>query len=268
MSTQLSPTEARVKRTKISESDFDATTAELLLAPPLSPQLRPPRQSTTLHDSSSALIDLSDLGLRPAGNRTWSYRCTKRVLDIVGAVLLLILLSPLMLLTLLVLTVTTKGRPIFCQRRVGCCGRSFLMFKFRTMVINAESIRHLIENQQDGPIFKNRRDPRITTLGRWLRSFSVDELPQLVNVLVGDMSLVGPRPPLASEVIHYEHWQRGRLAVKPGLTCLWQVCGRSQIGFDEWVRMDLWYSENQSLWTDLMLLARTPWSVLSRRGAY
>jgi len=143
-----------------------------------------------------------------------------------------------------------------------------VMYKFRTMVPDAEARRHEVDNEKDGPIFKNRRDRRITRVGRFLRSTSIDELPQLFGVLSGRMSLVGPRPPIGEEVADYGAWQRRRLTVKPGLTCLWQVSGRSEIGFEDWVRMDLWYVRNQDFWTDLVLLARTPWSVLSRRGAY
>jgi lipopolysaccharide/colanic/teichoic acid biosynthesis glycosyltransferase len=164
--------------------------------------------------------------------------------------------------------VTTKGRPFFCQERVGLCGRTFLLYKFRTMVLNADKLQHLVENEQDGPIFKNRIDPRITRIGRFLRSSSIDELPQLLNVLLGQMSLVGPRPPLAFEVAEYEPWQRQRLSVKPGLTCVWQVSGRSEIGFEEWMHMDAWYVQHQNLLLDLKLLLKTPWVVLSRRGAF
>jgi lipopolysaccharide/colanic/teichoic acid biosynthesis glycosyltransferase len=163
---------------------------------------------------------------------------------------------------------TTKGHPIFVQERIGYCGTRFRMYKFRSMVMDATKVQHLVVNEQEGPVFKNRRDPRITRVGRFIRSTSLDELPQLFNVLKGDMALVGPRPPIASEVIHYAPWQRRRLAVKPGLTCLWQVSGRNEIGFDDWVRMDLWYSKHQNLWTDMRLLWKTPKSVLSRRGAY
>lgn len=202
------------------------------------------------------------------GNRSLTYRSLKRLADIVGAALLIVALAPVMLATLLVLLVTTKGKPVFVQERVGHCGRRFRMFKFRTMLVDADKLRHLIANEQTGPVFKNRRDPRITPVGRFLRSTSIDELPQLFNVLLGDMSLVGPRPPVLSEVVRYQSWQLRRLAIKPGLTCLWQVSGRCEIGFDDWVRMDLWYERNQHLWTDLVLLIKTPVSVLSRRGAY
>ncbi|HEX4130821.1 MAG TPA: sugar transferase [Pirellulales bacterium] len=204
----------------------------------------------------------------PAGNDSPAYLVLKRTLDIVGALGLLVLFSPIMLAALVVLTVTTRGRPIFCQRRVGHCGHQFPMLKFRTMVVDAEARQADVANEhQSGPIFKNRRDPRITRVGRVLRSLSIDEMPQLLNVLAGHMALVGPRPPLAKEVVQYTPWQRRRLSVKPGLTCLWQVSGRSEIGFEDWVRMDIRYIERQSLWTDLKLLAATPSSVLSRRGA-
>ncbi|HEV3340321.1 MAG TPA: sugar transferase [Pirellulales bacterium] len=202
------------------------------------------------------------------GNESLVYLAVKRSFDLLGAVVLLVLTAPITLTTLLVLAVTTKGRPIFVQERVGLCGRRFRMFKFRSMSFDAAAKQHLVANEKDGPIFKNRRDPRITRIGAFLRSTSIDELPQLINVLLGHMSLVGPRPPVPGEVAKYQPWQLRRLAVKPGLTCLWQVSGRCEIGFDDWVRMDIWYLNNQNLATDLTLLAKTPMSVLSRRGAY
>ncbi|MBL8826687.1 MAG: sugar transferase [Planctomycetaceae bacterium] len=208
------------------------------------------------------------LPLEPDGNLTWFYQATKRLLDVVGAAALLAILSPLLLAVYAALYITTRGRPLFVQDRVGYCGRTFRMFKFRTMHLDADRRQHEIRNEQTGPVFKNRRDPRVTPLGRWLRSTSIDEMPQLFNVLLGEMSLVGPRPPVMKEVVEYEAWHMQRLRVKPGLTCLWQVSGRCEIGFHDWVRMDIWYIEHQSLLVDLMLLLRTPWSVLSRRGAY
>ena len=202
------------------------------------------------------------------GNASAEYQRAKRVVDILGALFGLVLLGPIMLLTLVVLTIATRGKPIFCQERVGHLGKRFRMFKFRTMRLDADKLQHQVVNEKDGPIFKNRRDPRITRLGRILRSTSIDEMPQLFNVLCGDMSLVGPRPPVAKEVVRYQPWQRRRLAVKPGLTCLWQISGRSEVGFDDWVRMDLWYLQNQNLWTDAKLLIKTPLKVLSCKGAY
>lgn len=204
----------------------------------------------------------------PAGNRSRLYLAIKRVCDIAGALVLLSLAWPVMLATYVILWVTTKGHPIFTQERVGLCGKVFKMYKFRTMVMNAAQLQHLVKNEKDGPVFKNQRDPRITRLGRILRSTSIDELPQVFNVLRGDMALVGPRPPVPAEVAKYQPWQRARLTVKPGLTCLWQISGRCEIGFEDWVRMDIWYQKNQSLGTDLELLAKTPTSVISGRGAY
>jgi len=206
--------------------------------------------------------------IQPLGNQDTAYRGLKRALDIVGSLVLLLLLSPIMLTVCLLLLATTRGRPLFAQRRVGYCGRTFTLWKFRTMRLDAARYQHLVNNEQDGPIFKNRRDPRITRLGRILRKTSLDETPQLFNVLAGQMSLVGPRPPVPAEVAQYELWQLRRLAVMPGLTCLWQVSGRSEIEFENWVRMDIWYVKNQGIATDLRLLLNTPYSVLTCRGAY
>ena len=239
------------------------------------PLQSPPPSPRRLRKAPDRVVSRIDIRLaagreivRPEGNRSPSYLAAKRALDVLGAAALLLLFSPIVLTTYLVLWLTTRGRPIFCQERLGLGGRPFTMYKFRTMHPDAIRRQNAVKNEQEGPIFKNRRDPRVTRLGRLLRSTSIDEMPQLVNVLLGHMSLVGPRPPLRTEVAQYKPWQRRRLTVKPGLTCLWQVSGRSEIGFEQWVRMDLWYVSNQGFWTDLGLLARTPWSVLSRRGAY
>lgn len=206
--------------------------------------------------------------VEPEGNANLHYHGLKRALDILGALLVLGALAPLLLTIYVALWLTTRGNPIFRQVRLGYLGRPFTMYKFRTMALDADRRRLEVANEKDGPIFKNRRDPRITRLGRWLRMTSLDETPQLFNVLLGEMSLVGPRPPIGAEVAQYEPWQRRRLAVMPGLTCLWQVSGRSEVGFRDWVRMDLWYVQRQSLGTDLKLLVQTPWSVLTGRGAY
>jgi len=206
--------------------------------------------------------------VEPAGNLHWAYRLTKRTTDIFGALCLLILLGPAMLATFVALTITTRGRPVYTQMRVGYLGRKFRMVKFRTMRVDADQMKHLVVNEATGPIFKNRRDPRITRIGRFLRMTSIDETPQLVHVLTGHMSLVGPRPMVVKEVSEFEPWQRRKLSVKPGLTCLWQISGRSEIGFLEWMRMDLWYSKRQSLWTDMKLLIKTPWKVITGKGAY
>jgi lipopolysaccharide/colanic/teichoic acid biosynthesis glycosyltransferase len=235
----------------------------------LAPRARPQRKAVVSPISlAQQRLRAGQPFLLPQGNLSPIYQAAKRVLDIVGSLVLLVLLGPVMLATLLVLLVSTRGRPLFCQRRVGYLGRQFTMPKFRTMVADAVRRQHEVPNERQGPIFKNCRDPRITRIGRILRKTSLDETPQLLSVLLGQMSLVGPRPPLCDEVAQYEPWQRRRLAVKPGLTCLWQVSGRSEISFEDWARMDLWYLRKQGLWTDLMLLLRTPISVLSGHGAY
>lgn len=230
---------------------------------------RPPRLSPArLAAEIGRRLD-AGLPLVPAdGNRLRIYRTGKRIFDVCGALALIVLLSPLLLATLVLLTITTKGQPLFVQERIGYRGRKFPMIKFRTMYVDADRRQQQVQNEKDGPIFKNRHDPRITPLGRILRKTSIDEMPQLFNVLVGHMALVGPRPPVEKEVRQYEFWQLYRLSIMPGLTCLWQVSGRSEIGFEDWVRMDLWYARNQHFKTDLELLVRTPVSVLTCRGAY
>jgi lipopolysaccharide/colanic/teichoic acid biosynthesis glycosyltransferase len=205
--------------------------------------------------------------IAPAGNRSRGYLIAKRVFDVAGAVVVLVFVLPVLLATFLVLMVTTRGHPIFSQYRLGFLGRPFRLYKFRTMVPDAEKLRSLVKNEQEGPVFKNRADPRITSVGRFLRKTSIDELPQLFNVLRGDMSLIGPRPPLQHEVLQYTPLQRKRLSVRPGLSCLWQVSGRNEIGFTQWMQMDLWYVKHQNMLTDLAILLRTPWAVISRRGA-
>jgi lipopolysaccharide/colanic/teichoic acid biosynthesis glycosyltransferase len=215
-----------------------------------------------------ASLTTSDLLVPAGGNRSTLYLTVKRIADIVGAALLLLMLSPILLITWVSLMITTKGSPLYYQERVGFRGRRFRMYKFRTMCLDADLKKHLVKNEQVGPIFKNRRDPRITRIGRILRMLSIDETPQLVSVLTGQMALVGPRPLPTQEVLHYEPTQIARMSVKPGLTCLWQVSGRSEVGYEDWMRMDLWYVENQGFKTDFVLLAKTPLTVLSCRGAY
>lgn len=193
----------------------------------------------------------------------------KRVADVIGASMLLLILGPFMLLTAAAIKLDSKGPALFKQDRIGKNGRRFTFYKFRSMFENAEQIRdallHL--NEADGPVFKIRNDPRVTRVGRFLRKTSLDELPQLINVLKGDMSLVGPRPPLPGEVERYTERQRRRLSVTPGITCVWQVSGRSDVAFDRWVEMDLDYIRNQSLWLDFVILMKTIPAVLFQRGA-
>ncbi len=200
--------------------------------------------------------------------RTWQL-FAKRGIDIMLSLLLLLGLSPLFFVIALAIKLTSRGPVFFRQKRCGMNGRTFTLFKFRSMEEHAEMRRRELEkmNEMDGPVFKIRRDPRITTIGRVLRKTSLDELPQLFNVLTGDMSFVGPRPPLAVEVELYKHWQRRRLSLKPGLTCIWQVSGRNKIGFEKWMEMDMEYIDNWSLWLDFKIMAKTVFVVLFGYGA-
>jgi exopolysaccharide biosynthesis polyprenyl glycosylphosphotransferase len=194
----------------------------------------------------------------------------KRLVDIIGATLGLIALSPLMLLTALIIKLQDGGQVFFRQRRVGLHGQEFNFLKFRSMVQNADALKdkllHLNE-RGEGPAFKMKNDPRITAFGRFIRKYSIDELPQLINVLRGDMSLVGPRPPVPREVAEYQPWQRRRLSFRPGLTCYWQVGGRDDISFDEWMMLDLKYVDNFSLSKDIALIFKTIPVVVTGRGA-
>jgi exopolysaccharide biosynthesis polyprenyl glycosylphosphotransferase len=195
----------------------------------------------------------------------------KRVIDIVGSAALLITLAPLFVLVILLIKLESRGTIFFSQERVGLNKRRFRMLKFRTMVEGADQQQHMLEhlNEVEGPVFKIKNDPRITRIGKFLRRFSIDELPQLVNVLMGDMSLVGPRPLPVRDVERIDvRWQKRRFSIKPGITCLWQVNGRSNIGFNEWVRMDLDYIDKWSLGLDLLILAKTIPAVIRGPGAY
>ena len=193
----------------------------------------------------------------------------KRLFDIVASAALIAALTPLWIIVPVWIRRNSPGPALFHQERVGRHGRLFTMYKFRTMVVGADRMVDQVAalNEMDGPVFKIKNDPRFTGIGRFLRTTSIDELPQLFNVFKGDMSLVGPRPPLMSEVLKYLPWQRKRLSVVPGITCLWQVTGRNEIKFDEWMQLDLQYIENWSLNLDFKILLQTLTAVLSRRGA-
>jgi lipopolysaccharide/colanic/teichoic acid biosynthesis glycosyltransferase len=201
--------------------------------------------------------------------RSASHQAVKRLIDVVGAGLLLIVLSPLFLVLAIVVKRSSPGSVFYRWRVVGQGGRPFFSYKFRSMVGNADDLKANLEasNEMTGPVFKLTGDPRITTAGKWMRRYSLDELPQFYSVLRGDMSLVGPRPPLASEYQRFTEYQKLKLAVKPGITCLWQVNGRNQVkDFDEWVRLDLEYIRRWSLWLDIKILLRTVPAVLSGSG--
>jgi exopolysaccharide biosynthesis polyprenyl glycosylphosphotransferase len=195
----------------------------------------------------------------------------KRLFDVASAAFALWLLSPVLLISALLVKLTSRGPIFFKQQRVGMHGRTFSMLKFRSMVINAEELKLklMAQNEASGPVFKIQKDPRITPVGRFIRKFSIDELPQLINVLRGEMSVVGPRPPIPSEVAQYEPWQRRRLSVRPGLTCLWQVSpsGRNSVGFQEWMYLDMQYIDHWSLGRDFNLILKTVPVVLTGKGA-
>ena len=207
-------------------------------------------------DEVAIAIDFSEV----LAKESILYSITKRLIDIVGSLCGIILLSPLFLIVAILIKLEDpKGKVFFDQERNGRYPKTFKMYKFRSMVHNAEDLlKDLMDrNEQTGPVFKINDDPRITKVGKVIRRTSIDELPQLFNVLKGDMSLVGPRPPIPHEVEQYNSYQMQRLAVKPGLTCIWQVSGRNNIGFDEWVEMDIEYIKTRNLWLDIKLIFKT-----------
>lgn len=211
------------------------------------------------------------LPARAAGLAWRVQRVLKRVFDLVLASVLLLLLAPVFALVALAVRLSSPGPVFYRWNALGERGLPFVTYKFRTMVEEADELKPLLEhlNEMRGPVFKIRQDPRITRLGRWLRKYSLDELPQLWSVIRGEMSLVGPRPPFPQEFARFEPWQRAKLAVRPGITCIWQVSGRSEISdFREWARLDLRYIDNWNLALDLVILLRTIPAVLSGRGAY
>jgi exopolysaccharide biosynthesis polyprenyl glycosylphosphotransferase len=195
----------------------------------------------------------------------------KRVIDILGSAALLLALAPLFAVVMLLIRLDSQGPILFAQERVGLNKRHFRMLKFRTMVEGADQRQHMLEhlNEAEGPVFKIKNDPRITRVGKFLRRFSFDEIPQLLNVLKGDMSLVGPRPLPVRDVERIDvNSHKRRFSIKPGITCLWQVNGRSNIGFDDWVRLDLEYIDKWSLGLDFKILLKTFPAVLKGPGAY
>ena len=199
-----------------------------------------------------------------------SFAAFKRAFDILFALVFLLIMSPLMLLLSLAIKLTSKGPVVFKQIRVGQGGRYFWCYKFRSMCVDAEAKKHELMhlNEASGPVFKIKRDPRITPIGAFIRKFSLDEFPQFFNVLKGDMSIVGPRPPLPMEVASYSGHERRRLAVHPGLTCLWQVSGRSNISFQRWVELDILYIDTMSFGNDIKIVLKTIPAVLAGSGAH
>jgi exopolysaccharide biosynthesis polyprenyl glycosylphosphotransferase len=194
----------------------------------------------------------------------------KRLFDVVCSLLGLILLSPIMLITALLIVIEDGGPVLFVQERNGIQGKVFRMYKFRSMCQDADKMHQslLEKNELDGPAFKIKDDPRLTRVGKFIRKTSIDELPQLVNIIKGEMSIVGPRPLPTYETEQCNDYQKQRLLVKPGLTCYWQCSGRNNISFDEWIEMDLQYIEDASFWIDIKIIFRTIISVLGQKGAY
>ncbi len=221
---------------------------------------------------TSSFNEISKLKLAPPITKgKENFMLWKRVIDLIGSVMGLIILIPLFIcIALLIKTESIYSPVFFKQKRVGKRGELFNMYKFRSMVCDAEKLKSSLENQNEvtGPVFKMKSDPRVTKVGKFLRKTSIDELPQLLNVLKGEMSLVGPRPALPDEVAQYTDYERQRLTVTPGLTCYWQVSGRSNINFEEWVEMDLEYIKNQCFLVDMILIIRTVFCLFGSRGAY
>ncbi|MVX63218.1 sugar transferase [Clostridium chromiireducens] len=187
------------------------------------------------------------------------YYFFKRTMDILCSLTGLIILTPILLIVGLLIKLESKGPIIFAQERIGKNGEVFKMYKFRSMVINAEELKEKLhsKNEMSGPMFKMKDDPRVTRIGKFIRKTSIDELPQLLNVLKGEMSLVGPRPSLPKEVEKFDNWMMTRLKVKPGLTCYWQVSGRNDIDFEDWMKLDLRYVENRCILVDIKLIFKT-----------
>ena len=197
------------------------------------------------------------------------YEIIKRFIDIICSFMGLLAFSPLFIIIAIIIKFTSKGPVFFSQKRVGKYGREFDMYKFRSMVVNAEELKEKLaaQNEMSGPMFKMKDDPRVTKVGKFIRKTSLDELPQLWNVLKGDMSLVGPRPSLPKEVAQFEDWMHRRLEVKPGLTCYWQVSGRNNIDFEDWMKLDIRYVEERNLFVDIKLIFKTIFVLFGDKNA-
>lgn len=198
------------------------------------------------------------------------YYFLKRAIDISGAFLGLVVLSPIILIISILIKLDSKGPILFSQNRVGKDKKVFKMYKFRSMVVNAEELKSKLkeQNEMSGPMFKMKEDPRVTKIGKFIRKTSIDELPQLINVIKGEMSLVGPRPSLPKEVEQFESWMMERFKVKPGLTCYWQVYGRNDIDFEEWMKLDVQYVRKRNLLTDIKLIFKTAFLLLGDKNAH
>ena len=213
----------------------------------------------------------TQLGFENESTRGFSfYEAIKRLIDIICSFVGILVLSPLFIIIAIIVKFTSKGPIFFSQKRVGRNGKEFDMYKFRSMVVNAEELKEKLaaQNEMSGPMFKMKDDPRVTKVGKFIRKTSIDELPQLWNVLKGNMSLVGPRPSLPKEVAQFEDWMYKRLEVKPGLTCYWQVCGRNNIDFEDWMKLDIRYVKERNLWIDIKLIFKTVGVVFGDKNAH
>ena len=213
----------------------------------------------------------TQLGFESESTRGFSfYEAIKRLIDITCSFVGILVLSPLFIIIAIIIKFTSKGPVFFSQKRVGRNGKEFDMYKFRSMVVNAEELKEKLaaQNEMSGPMFKMKDDPRVTKVGKFIRKTSIDELPQLWNILKGDMSLVGPRPSLPKEVAQFDEWMYKRLEVKPGLTCYWQVSGRNNIDFEDWMKLDIRYVEEKNLWIDIKLICKTVFVLFGDKNAH
>ena len=223
----------------------------------------------TVHSTNINLLETKVLDYL-SEKRKRGYLLLKRFFDVFLSVLGVIVLSPLLLIVTAVIKLDSPGKAIYIQERVGKDGKKFKMYKFRSMCVDAEKKQDELQalNEVDGPVFKIAKDPRVTRVGKFIRKCSIDELPQLFNIIKGEMSIVGPRPPLPKEVEQYTPYQKLRLRVAPGLTCYWQISGRSDMTFDKWIQLDLMYITNRNLWVDFCIVLKTIPAVLGHKGAY
>lgn len=214
-------------------------------------------------------LEEDQIEYRSEYSKTIMYFVTKRIIDLLGSIIGLILLSPILIITAIVIKLDSKGPIFFIQERVGKDGECFNMYKFRSMVIDAEEKLYKLKdkNEMSGPMFKMKNDPRVTRVGSFIRRTSIDELPQLFNVLKGEMSLVGPRPNLPREVIKFTDYQKDKLLAQPGITCYWQVMGRNNIDFEQWIELDIKYVRDRSTWVDIKLIFKTVGLLLGDENA-
>lgn len=220
--------------------------------------------------SQSGHVYYNDISIIEDFEKNTFYYTCKRCIDILGSLFAIFIFSPLLIITAIIIKIDSKGPAIFTQTRIGMRGKSFKMYKFRSMDTDAEKKLTILKdkNEMSGPMFKMKEDPRITRVGKFIRRTSIDELPQFFNVLKGEMSLVGPRPNLPREVEKFNEWQRQKLLAKPGLTCYWQVMGRSKIGFEDWMRLDIKYIKERNTWIDVKLIFKTFLVLFGDKNAY